>query len=171
MEAMELSSIPGTTQCQDLAVRRNRGATILIPVPKTITLFRPDEPITRAEFAELACSFENLTSGPPNFFSDVPSTHPYYDVINYAVARGWLQGYPDGTFRPDNFITRAEIITVVNRVLERYCDQAYVDSHLALLKNYTDLVPTYWAYYDIMEASNGHDYTKIGMVETWTGLL
>ena len=132
--------------------------------------FRPDVPITRAEFADLAVGFENLTTGSPNFFTDVPSGYPYYDQINYAVARGWLEGYPDKTFRPDSYITRAEVITVVNRVLERYPDYAYIIGHPDTIKNYTDLVPSYWAYFNVMEASVGHYYTKIGMTETWTSL-
>lgn len=132
--------------------------------------FRPDVPITRAEFADLAVGFENLTTGAPNFFTDVPLGHPYYNQVNYAVDRGWLEGYPDGTFRPNNNITRAEVITVVNRVLERYPDYTYIIGHPAEIKNYTDLVPSYWAYFNIMEASVGHYYTKIGMTETWTSL-
>ncbi len=132
--------------------------------------FRPDVPITRAEFADLAVGFENLTSGPPNYFTDVPSGYPYYDEINYAVDRGWLEGYPDGTFRPDSNITRAEVITVVNRVLERYPDYTYITEHPATIKNYTDLTPSYWAYFNIMEASVGHYYTKVGMTETWSSL-
>ncbi|MGI5891691.1 MAG: S-layer homology domain-containing protein [Bacillota bacterium] len=132
--------------------------------------FRPNDPITRAEFADLACGFENLTSGAPNSFIDVPSNHPYYDEINYAVARGWLTGYPDGTFRPNDPIQRAEVIAIVNRVLERYPDQAYINTHTSMIKKYTDLIPTYWAYYLIMEASNGHNYNKIGTTETWTSL-
>lgn len=132
--------------------------------------FRPDDPITRAEFADLACGFENLTTGAPNMFSDVPTTHPYYDQINYAVERGWLKGYPDGTFRPDDHIQRAEVIAIVNRVLERYPDQAYIDTHKSMLKQYTDMNLPYWAYYLIMEASNGHNYIKDGATETWTSL-
>lgn len=132
--------------------------------------FRPDDAITRAEFADLACGFENLTTGAPNMFSDVPNSHPYYDQINYAVDRGWLKGYPDGTFRPDEPIQRAEVIAIVNRVLERYPDQAYIDTHKSMLKQYTDMNLPYWAYYLIMEASNGHDYIKDGMTETWTSL-
>jgi uncharacterized repeat protein (TIGR02543 family) len=135
--------------------------------------FRPQQNITRAEFADLACGFENLTTGLPSSFSDVPASHPYYDEINYAVARGWLSGYPDGTFRPDNPIKRAEVTSLVNKVLERYCDQTYVDTNTAGIKYYYDMPnpASHWAYYQIMEASNSHDYTKIGIVETWTGLI
>lgn len=132
--------------------------------------FRPNVPITRAEFADLAVGFENLTAGLPNFFSDVPPGHKYYDQINYAVDRGWLEGYPDGTFRPDKNITRAEVIAVVNRVLERYPDKAYINGHSATIRSYTDLGSSYWAYYNIMEASVGHYYTKSGLIETWTSL-
>lgn len=132
--------------------------------------FRPDVPITRAEFADLAVGFENLTTGSASSFSDVPSSHKYYKQINYAVVRGWLSGYPDGSFHPDSPITRAEVITVVNKVLERYPDYAFIAGNPSIIKNYTDLVPSYWAYFNIMEASMGHDYTKIGSTETWTSL-
>ena len=135
--------------------------------------FRPQDYITRAEFADLACGFENLTTGLPSSFSDVSTSHPYYDQINYAVARGWISGYPDGTFRPDNPIKRAEVTSLVNKVLERYCDQTYVDLHTSSIKYYYDMTnpASHWAYYQIMEASNGHLYTKVGTVETWTSLL
>lgn len=136
----------------------------------TEAVFRPDEPITRAEFADLAVSFENLTAGAVNSFSDVPSDYWAYDSINYAVERGWLKGYPDGTFRPDDYIIRAEVVTVTNRVLERYADLIYIEAHPETVKNYTDLEKSYWAYGNIIEASVGHFYTKVGLVETWTYL-
>ena len=136
----------------------------------TATTFRPNDAITRAEFADLAVSFENLTTGTINNFSDVPPGYWAYDQINYAVERGWLAGYPDGTFRPDNLITRAEVITVTNRVLERYPDYDYIDANYSIIKHYTDLSTAYWAYYNIIEASVGHDYTKVGTTETWLSL-
>lgn len=136
----------------------------------TETVFRPDEPITRAEFADLAVSFENLTIGAINDFSDVPPEYWAYDSINYAVERGWLKGYPDGTFRPDDYIIRAEVVTVTNRVLERYADLIFIEAHTDIIKSYTDLEKSYWAYGNIMEASMGHFYTKLGLVETWTSL-
>lgn len=136
----------------------------------TETVFRPNEPITRAEFADLAVSFENLTTGAINDFSDVPPDYWAYDSINYAVERGWLKGYPDGTFRPDDYIIRAEVVTVTNRVLERYADLIYIEAHTDIVKSYTDLENSYWAYGNIMEASIGHFYTKLGLIETWTSL-
>lgn len=144
--------------------------------------FRPNDNITRAEFADLVCGFENLTTGSPNSFTDVPSWHPYYDQINYAVARGWLTGYPDGSFRPNNPIYRSEVVAVVNRVLERYPDVNYIDTNYSSLKHYTDLNTDFWAYDHIMEASNhvggaagvphGHLYSKpTSTSETWTSLF
>ena len=77
---------------------------------------------------------------------------------------------PDGTFGPNNTITRAEVTTIVNRMLDRSADEDYVDSHTASLRQFTDLADTHWAYYDIMEATNTHDYTKRNGAEDWTGL-
>jgi len=135
-----------------------------------IANFRPNDKITRAEFADLACSFENLTSGAANNFTDVPSSNPYYNEINYAVARGWLTGYPDGSFRPNNPIQRSEVVTVTNRVLERYADHNYIYNNASSITHYNDITSGYWAFYDIMEASNGHEYTKDGATETWLSL-
>ena len=134
----------------------------------TSTKFRPDDPITRAEFADLAVSFENLTTGAASNFSDVPASYWAYNQINYAVARGWLSGYPDGTFSPDSPITRQEVVTLTNRVLERSADLTYIDTNTSVLKQYSDISSTTcWAYYDIMEASVGHNYTKFGTSESW----
>lgn len=129
--------------------------------------FRPNAAITRAEFAAIASRFDNLITGEPIMFSDVKATHWAKDYISSAAAKGWIKGYTNGTFRPDNYITRAEVVTLVNRMLERYSDRSYVDSNSQLLKQYIDLQNTYWAYYEIMEASTWHDYEKSSISETW----
>jgi len=131
--------------------------------------FRPNEPVTRAEFATLASHFENLMLTDTNIFPDVPDDHWAVKYINSAAARGWILGYPDGTFGPDNYITRAEVVTLVNRVLDRQGDVAFITAHEATLpRTYTDLPTSHWAYSGIMEASIGHNYMRELDIEYWT---
>ena len=129
--------------------------------------FRPDASVTRAEFAAIASRFEKLTEGTKSF-SDVPSSHWAAKYINFAATRGWVNGYADGTFRPNNSITRAEVAAVTCRLLERNADQSYIRSHLSELRAFTDVNESHWAYWYTMEAANGHDYTKSGSSETWS---
>ena len=129
--------------------------------------FRPDASVTRAEFAAIASRFETLTEGTKSF-SDVPSSHWAAKYINFAATRGWVNGYADGTFRPNNSITRAEVAAITCRLLERNADQSYIRSHLSELRAFTDVSESHWAYWYTMEAANGHDYTKSGSSETWS---
>ena len=129
--------------------------------------FRPDASVTRAEFAAIASRFERLTEGTKSF-SDVPSSHWAAKYINFAATRGWVNGYADGTFRPNNSITRAEVAAVTCRLLERNADQSYIRSHLSELRAFTDVSESHWAYWYTMEAANGHDYPKSGSSETWS---
>ncbi|MDR0489755.1 MAG: S-layer homology domain-containing protein [Oscillospiraceae bacterium] len=131
--------------------------------------FRPDEFVTRAEFATLAAHFENLVLTDVNVFSDVPADHWAVKYINSSHARGWINGYPDGTFKPESNIIRAEVVTLVNRMLERAADEGYLAANAGSLpRNYSDLLTTHWAYFNIMEASTGHDFVKNGESENWT---
>ena len=129
--------------------------------------FRPDASVTRAEFAAIASRFEKLTEGTKSF-SDVPSSHWAAKYINFAATRGWVNGYADGTFQPNNSITRAEVAAVTCRLLERNADQSYIRSHLSELRAFTDVSESHWAYWYTIEAANGHDYTKSGSSETWS---
>ena len=129
--------------------------------------FRPNAPVTRAQFAAIASRFEKLTEGTKSF-TDVPSTYWAAKYINFAATRGWVTGYADGTFRPANPITRAEVAAVTCRLLERTADQAYVRSHLSQLRTFRDMSESHWAYWYAIEAANGHDYTKAGSGETWS---
>ena len=131
--------------------------------------FRPDAPVARAEFAAIASRFEELTEGTKSF-ADVPATYWAAKYINFAATRGWVTGYADGTFRPKNSITRAEVAAVTCRLLERTADQAYIRSHLDQLRTFRDMPETHWAYWYVMEAANGHDYTKTGSGENWSQL-
>ena len=131
--------------------------------------FRPNAAITRAEFAAIAARFDKLSGGTKSF-SDVPTDHWAYAAITSAAEKGWVTGYSDGTFRPNNAITRAEVVKITNAVLDRTCDKDYVSGNLSKLTSYNDLTSAYWAYYDILEASNAHDYKVVNDVETWVSL-
>ena len=129
--------------------------------------FRPDAPVTRAEFATIASRFEKLTEGSKSF-ADVPDTYWAARYINFAATRGWVTGYSDGTFKPENTITRAEVAAVTCRLLERSADQNYIRSHFNELRTFSDMTESHWAYWYAMEAANGHDYTKSGGSENWS---
>ena len=129
--------------------------------------FRPNAPVTRAEFAAIASRFEKLTEGSKSF-TDVSDTYWAARYINFAATRGWVTGYSDGTFKPENTITRAEVAAVTCRLLERSADQNYIRSHLNELRTFSDVTESHWAYWYAMEAANGHDYTKSGGSENWS---
>ena len=129
--------------------------------------FRPDAPVTRAEFAAIASRFEKLTQGSASF-TDVPDTHWAVRYINFAATRGWVTGYEDGTFKPEHSITRVEVAAVTCRLLERSADQTYIRSHIGELRTFADMTENHWAYWYAMEAANGHDYTKSGGSENWS---
>lgn len=130
--------------------------------------FKPNGSITRAEFAAIASRFDNLTVGDKTFI-DVSADHWAYDSIKKAAKAGWISGYPDGTFKPDQPITRAEVVTITNRMLNRYADEDYVESHREKIINYIDLDNTHWAYYPVVEATNGHEFKRKsnGKDELW----
>ena len=121
--------------------------------------FKPEASITRAEFAAMAAGFSDLQEGDKTF-SDLDSSHWAYDLVSKAASAGWISGYPDGTFKADNPITRAEVVTITNKMLNRKADQDFVDRNLDKLLPFIDLNKDYWAYYPIMEATNGHDYIR-----------
>ena len=133
--------------------------------------FRPDDPVSRAEFATLAAHFDNLKYTEKNNFSDVPPDHWAVKYINSAEAKGWITGYPDGTFKPEANITRAEVVTLVGRMLDRSADKAYLTHNAASLpRNYWDFAAAHWAHPMIYEASIGHDYIKDDAGEHWTAV-
>lgn len=129
--------------------------------------FRPDAPVTRAEFAAIASRFEKLTEGSKSF-ADVPDTYWAARYIDFAATRGWVTGYSDGTFKPEDPITRAEVAAATCRLLERSADQSYIRGHLKELRTFADMTESHWAYWYAMEAANGHDYTKSGGSESWS---
>ncbi|MCD7947621.1 MAG: InlB B-repeat-containing protein [Oscillospiraceae bacterium] len=119
--------------------------------------FRPNQSITRAEFAAIAAQFDSLTLTSGTAFSDVPESHWAAQYINSAYVKGWVSGYSDYSFQPEHGITRAEMVTVVNKMLSRAIDA----EALATVENpYTDMNSSNWFYADIIEASLIHDYIK-----------
>lgn len=132
--------------------------------------FGPERSISRAEFAALACRFDELTTGTATF-SDVDESHWAYQYIAFAAEKGWVTGYTDGTFRPGNNITRCEVVALICRVLERSPDKNYIGKHSDELKLFPDVAASHWAYHYIVEATNGHNYTKDSKGnETWSSL-
>ena len=132
--------------------------------------FGPDKTITRAEFTTLVSRFEDLITGNIQF-SDVTSSHWAYRYINSAAAKGWINGYEDGTFRTEKQITRAEAAKLVNKLLGRAPDRNYIDLNTSTLRLFPDVSKLHWAFYDIVEASNGHNYNRDSQGnEIWTGL-
>lgn len=120
--------------------------------------FRPDAAITRAEFAAMASRFDKLENTDKNAFTDVAAGHWAINSINSAAAKGWINGYPDGTFRPNQYISRAEVVSIVNSMLGRKINADSIAG--AEYKTFPDVANNHWAYYDVIEASNEHDYDK-----------
>ena len=130
--------------------------------------FAPDAPITRAEFAAICARFNTKPTNTSNSFSDI-SGHWAEAEIERAVAFGWIAGYPDGTFRPDTYITRAEAMTMINRVLCRMPQDE--KDLLSTMVVWPDNKPTDWYYLAVQEATNSHEFERKGAVnETWTKL-
>jgi len=130
--------------------------------------FRPDNHITRAEFVTMTIQFAERTpeQHKPLPFNDVPADHWAYRNIDIAAQYGWVIGYGDGRFAPEDHITRAEVVTLVNRMLNRVADREFIDAHLALLR-FADVPEPYWQYYGIMEAYHAHHYYRDEGVERW----
>ena len=132
--------------------------------------FEPERSITRAEFTSIAMKFAEGKTGGTNIFSDVKSTDWFYRAVVNSTQYGWIHGYGDGTFRPNNPITRVEVTAIVNNMLGREADVDFVTEHYNELNHFSDLVVSHWGYYHIVEATNDHDYTKPSSGENWTEL-
>ena len=116
---------------------------------------RPNAPVTRAEFAAWAARWSGLDYSGEAKFSDVTTDHWAYGEINAAVAAGWVDGYPDGTFKPDQNIERVEVMKLVNRMVNRSITTEALEK-LGAVNPYTDLVTTHWGYPQVMEATIPH---------------
>ncbi|ANS76225.1 hypothetical protein AWM70_17915 [Paenibacillus yonginensis] len=128
--------------------------------------FKPGQAITRAEFAAIASRFDNLDEQDNDSFSDI-SGHWAEKYIVSAANKGWIKGYPDGTFKPDQYITRAEAMAFINSVLNRKVAEEGISADA---KMWPDNTPDKWYYEDVIEATNNHDYGRDeeGEWEIWT---
>lgn len=130
--------------------------------------FDPKAPITRAQFAAICARFDTGKSSGEQTFSDIQG-HWAEKYIERAAELGWIKGFEDGTFRPDTYITRAQAMTMINRVLNRIPEDE--SDLLPGMNVWPDCNPGDWFYLAVQEATNSHDYRhKAGSYETWTGL-
>ena len=128
--------------------------------------FRPNEAITRAELAAMLANFTE-TAGAANYFNDVSARYWAANAIAICAKLGWITGYPDGSFRPDRNVTRAELMAMINRATGRAPKSA--DAFLPGMKTWSDNTADKWYYLDVQEATNSHAYTVRGS-EAWTAL-
>ena len=132
--------------------------------------FRPDAPISRAEFAKIAVSFtQNTGSATYNYFTDVKPTDWFAPYVTAAKDAGLIEGYSDGSFKPESKITRAEACAIVNRTLGRKPSKAHMKISDRI--DWPDVQTTDWFYEAIMEATNSHTYQMGKRVETWNDKL
>ncbi len=130
--------------------------------------FGPGDPITRAQFAAICARFDTGKSNGSRTFSDIKG-HWAKAYIERAAELGWISGFQDGTFRPDAYITRAQAVTMINRMLNRVPEDP--SDLLPGMNVWPDCRPGDWFYLAIQEATNSHDYRrKAGSYETWTDL-
>lgn len=132
---------------------------------------RPNDPMTRAEFISALTLFfpdypdEDMSSD----FTDISKDSRLYLAVSKAVYFGFIGGYPDGTFRPDATITRAEVMKIMNRALSRMADPEAIDAKIAEEgERFTDLTSSHWAYYEILEATVPHSFDVKGGQEVWS---
>ena len=135
--------------------------------------FRPDDNVSRAEFVAMTVRFNSLFNDVKKGsytvkYTDVATNYWAYSDVAYAKHAGWLNGYADGTFKGDNAITRADVVTVVNKATGRIADEGYINKNLSSLNKFTDLKNNlHWAFYAIEEASNTHIANSANNTETW----
>lgn len=135
--------------------------------------FRPDQEITRAEFVVMSVRFyeaygvEVTEEAEKLVFTDVSGGYWAADYIDQAAKNGWVVGYGNGTFGPDKNITRAEVVTIVNRVLGREADKDYIAANGNGIRTFPDVPNSHWAYYAVLEAANGHKSPVREGAEVW----
>ena len=136
---------------------------------RSTTTFDPKAPITRAQFAAICARFDTGKSSGEQTFSDIQG-HWAEKYIERAAELGWIKGFEDGTFRPDTYITRAQAMTMINRVLNRIPEDE--SDLLPGMNVWPDCNPGDWFYLAVQEATNSHDFEhKAGNYETWTKLM
>ena len=131
-------------------------------------LFKPNASVTRAEFCAMASRFFALEEGTVKF-TDVPTTFWGYPYIASVVAKGWLSDSATA-YQPNGAISRAEVVSIVNKMLGRSADEAFLSKGADGLKAFTDVKAGDSCYLDVMEAANAHNYKRSGGKEAWTGL-
>lgn len=131
--------------------------------------FHPDQAISRAQFVTILAGIYGVNASGGMPFSDVGRSW-YYDAVATAYANGWVSGFTDGTFHPNQTITRAEAVSILNRVLGRSCDLTFVQANAQTALHFTDVPANAWYYADVIEASVGHTYTELAGIERWTAL-
>jgi len=135
--------------------------------------FRPNDNVSRAEFVAMTVRFNSLFNDVKKGsytvkYTDVATNYWAYSDVAYAKHVGWLNGYADGTFKGDNAITRAEVVTVVNRATGRKADESYITKNVSVLNKFTDIRNnSMWYYADVMEAANTHLANSSNDTETW----
>ena len=141
---------------------------------KSKTIFAPNDAITRAEFTTMAVRFFDVYGdGDAEImeqykdFNDVSDGCWAATYIKAAAKHGWINGYGDGSFRADDEINRAEVVTIVNRLLGREADEDYIADNLRKLNTFPDVSRKHWAYYAVMEAANAHT-AVLGESESWS---
>ena len=141
---------------------------------KSKTIFAPNDAITRAEFTTMAVRFFDVYGdGDAEImeqfggFNDVSSGYWAAEYIKYAALHGWINGYGDGSFHAEREINRAEVVTIVNRLLGREADEDYIADNLRKLNTFPDVTKRHWAYYAVMEAANAHT-AVLGENESWS---
>ena len=131
--------------------------------------FQPNQAISRAQFVTILAGIYDVNTSGGMPFSDVGRSW-YYDAVATAYANGWVSGFTDGTFHPNQTITRAEAVSILNRVLGRSCDLTFVQANAQTALHFTDVPANAWYYADVIEASVGHTYTELAGIERWTAL-
>ena len=131
--------------------------------------FHPNQAISRAQFVTILAGIYGANASGAMPFSDVGRSW-YYDAVTTAYANGWVSGLTDGTFHPNQTITRAEAVSILNRVLGRSCDLTFVQANAQTALHFTDVPANAWYYADVIEASVGHTYTELAGIERWTAL-
>ena len=130
--------------------------------------FRPNDVMTRVEFVEMVTRLTTYTAGNVTF-TDVPADHPYYDAIATALAKGWITGFDDGTFRPQGTLTRAQAVIIFNNILGRTGDKT-TEQQMDSRYTFTDVAKSAWYYQAIMETATTHSYKKTSSgTEKWSG--
>ena len=137
--------------------------------------FKPDNAVTRAEFVAMTVRYYDIfndvslnSNSAVSKYTDVESGYWAVREISYAKDTGWLNGYADGTFKGDNNITRAEVVTVVNRATGRNADEKYINANYTKLNRFTDVTDSNeWFFDDVFEAANTHIGIKNADSETW----